>query len=133
MLLHRKASGVFRTLWCAICVRYLLQNMDWLEEELGGYDDDYLIFDCPGTSWPFHLELLFQNSNVPVQDKLNCIHIIPFCRLSCRTSQGWESVHVLYIYWNRSSWKIDTSSSGADQIVSLSVAIFSKLIPALLS
>ena len=29
-------------------VRYLLQNMDWLEEELGGYDDDYLIFDCPG-------------------------------------------------------------------------------------
>ena len=28
--------------------RYLLENMDWLEEELGGYDDDYLIFDCPG-------------------------------------------------------------------------------------
>jgi hypothetical protein len=28
--------------------RYLLQNMDWLEEELGGYEDDYLIFDCPG-------------------------------------------------------------------------------------
>lgn len=28
--------------------RYLLQNMDWLEEELGGYDDDYLVFDCPG-------------------------------------------------------------------------------------
>lgn len=22
--------------------------MDWLEEELGGFDDDYLIFDCPG-------------------------------------------------------------------------------------
>lgn len=32
--------------------RYLLQNMDWLEEELGGYDDDYLIFDCPGTGCP---------------------------------------------------------------------------------
>jgi hypothetical protein len=31
-----------------ITARYLLQNMDWLEEELGGYDDDYLIFDCPG-------------------------------------------------------------------------------------
>lgn len=28
--------------------RYLLQNMDWLDEELGGFDDDYLIFDCPG-------------------------------------------------------------------------------------
>ncbi|KAK7049590.1 hypothetical protein VNI00_005621 [Paramarasmius palmivorus] len=27
---------------------YLLENMDWLEEELGGYEDDYLIIDCPG-------------------------------------------------------------------------------------
>ncbi len=25
-----------------------MQNMDWLDEELGGYDDDYLIIDCPG-------------------------------------------------------------------------------------
>lgn len=24
--------------------------MDWLEEELGNYEDDYLIFDCPGRS-----------------------------------------------------------------------------------
>ncbi|EMD41067.1 hypothetical protein CERSUDRAFT_149714 [Gelatoporia subvermispora B] len=30
------------------CFEYLLQNMDWLDEELGGYEDDYLIFDCPG-------------------------------------------------------------------------------------
>ena len=30
--------------------RYLLENMDWLEEELGDYDNDYLIFDCPGMS-----------------------------------------------------------------------------------
>ncbi|KAL4075920.1 GPN-loop GTPase [Scleroderma yunnanense] len=30
------------------CFEYLLQNMDWLEEELGGYDEDYLIIDCPG-------------------------------------------------------------------------------------
>ncbi|KAJ3723042.1 GPN-loop GTPase [Lentinula raphanica] len=30
------------------CFEYLLQNMDWLEEELGGYEDDYLIIDCPG-------------------------------------------------------------------------------------
>ena len=27
-----------------------MQNMDWLEEELGGYEDDYLIIDCPGIS-----------------------------------------------------------------------------------
>jgi hypothetical protein len=22
--------------------------MDWLEEELGGFNDEYLIIDCPG-------------------------------------------------------------------------------------
>jgi hypothetical protein len=30
--------------------------MDWLEEELGGFDDDYLIFDCPGM-----LALIFES------------------------------------------------------------------------
>jgi len=30
------------------CFEYLLENMDWLEEELGDYENDYLIFDCPG-------------------------------------------------------------------------------------
>lgn len=39
--------------------------MDWLEEELGGYDDDYLIIDCPGqielyTHHPF-LPILARN------------------------------------------------------------------------
>jgi hypothetical protein len=33
--------------------------MDWLEEELGGFDDDYLIFDCPG------MFVMFSNSIVP--------------------------------------------------------------------
>lgn len=28
--------------------------MDWLEEELGSYDDDYLIIDCPGII--YHLD-----------------------------------------------------------------------------
>ncbi|THH12342.1 hypothetical protein EW145_g53 [Phellinidium pouzarii] len=30
------------------CFEYLLNNMDWLEEEIGEHDNDYLIFDCPG-------------------------------------------------------------------------------------
>jgi GTPase SAR1 family protein len=25
-----------------------VNNIDWLEEEIGDYEDDYLIFDCPG-------------------------------------------------------------------------------------
>ncbi|KAF9006450.1 GPN-loop GTPase [Cyathus striatus] len=49
------------------CFEYLLQNMDWLEEELGSYEDDYLIIDCPGqielyTHHPF-LPTLVQNLN----------------------------------------------------------------------
>lgn len=28
--------------------RYLLENMDWLEEELGDFENDYLVIDCPG-------------------------------------------------------------------------------------
>lgn len=31
------------------CMEYLVENVEWLEEELDGYGpDDYLIFDCPG-------------------------------------------------------------------------------------
>ncbi|SCU89463.1 LAME_0E03664g1_1 [Lachancea meyersii CBS 8951] len=30
------------------CFEYLMNNLDWLEEELGDYNDEYLIFDCPG-------------------------------------------------------------------------------------
>ncbi|KAG9291736.1 hypothetical protein G9A89_012021 [Geosiphon pyriformis] len=30
------------------CLEFLLNNLDWLEGELGEYDDDYLIIDCPG-------------------------------------------------------------------------------------
>ena len=35
------------------CMEFLLENMDWLEEHLGGQDDvasddDYYLIDCPG-------------------------------------------------------------------------------------
>ena len=42
--MYGRADGVYSL------ARYLLENMDWLEEELGSYEDDYLIFDCPGMS-----------------------------------------------------------------------------------
>ena len=28
--------------------RFLTNNLDWLEEELGNFESDYLIFDLPG-------------------------------------------------------------------------------------
>lgn len=34
------------------CMEYLLDNMDWLKDELDKFDDDeYIIFDCPGQVW----------------------------------------------------------------------------------
>ena len=30
------------------CMEFLLDNIAWLEEELGEDEDDYVIFDCPG-------------------------------------------------------------------------------------
>lgn len=35
-------------LLCALLHRYLVQNIDWLQEQLGDDDDDYFLFDCPG-------------------------------------------------------------------------------------
>lgn len=30
------------------CFDFLMNNLDWLDEEIGDYDEEYLIFDCPG-------------------------------------------------------------------------------------
>lgn len=30
------------------CFEYLMQNLDWLSDALGDFEDDYLIIDCPG-------------------------------------------------------------------------------------
>ncbi|KAL8561089.1 hypothetical protein ACOMHN_031033 [Nucella lapillus] len=30
------------------CMEYLIQNMDWLEEQLDEVEDDYILFDLPG-------------------------------------------------------------------------------------
>jgi len=30
------------------CMEYFAQNFEWIESELGDYDDDYFLFDCPG-------------------------------------------------------------------------------------
>jgi hypothetical protein len=44
------------------CMEYLSDNLDWLRDQLGEYEDDYLLIDCPG-----QLELY---SHVAVMPKL---------------------------------------------------------------
>lgn len=30
------------------CMEYLIENLDWLHEQLDEAEDDYFLFDCPG-------------------------------------------------------------------------------------
>ncbi|KAJ3298208.1 ATP binding protein [Rhizoclosmatium sp. JEL0117] len=30
------------------CLEYLVNNIDWLEDQISSFEDDYLIIDCPG-------------------------------------------------------------------------------------
>lgn len=30
------------------CLEYLIENADWLRDQLGEQEDDYILFDCPG-------------------------------------------------------------------------------------
>lgn len=55
-----------------------MQNMDWLEEELGGYEDDYLVIDCPG-ALPLRLTRNALKEMVPGQIELYTHH--PFLPL----------------------------------------------------
>lgn len=44
------------------CMEYLMDNMQWLADQVNDYGDDYLIFDCPG-----QIELY---SHLPVMKRL---------------------------------------------------------------
>lgn len=41
----------------SLCCRFLMSHLDWLDEEIGDYEDEYLIFDCPGTSFDCRADL----------------------------------------------------------------------------
>lgn len=51
------------------CMEFLIENIDWLRDELGVYEDDYLLFDCPGqielyTHMPIMRHLMAELSNL---------------------------------------------------------------------
>ncbi|VDM62201.1 unnamed protein product [Angiostrongylus costaricensis] len=44
------------------CMEYIVQNLEWLRDELGEGEDDYFLFDCPGQielSWDFNVCSVF--------------------------------------------------------------------------
>ncbi|PVU89163.1 hypothetical protein BB561_005512 [Smittium simulii] len=47
------------------CFEFLMENLDWLEEQIGDFDDDYLIIDCPGQIELYtHIPVMRQFCNV---------------------------------------------------------------------
>jgi GTPase SAR1 family protein len=49
------------------CMEYLLENLDWFDEMINDYENDYLIIDCPGqielyTHFPY-MRILCQHLN----------------------------------------------------------------------
>ena len=72
--------------------RYLLENIDWFSEQLGDYDNDYILIDCPGLKSIEFLLLIECNNSF--QGKLNCILMFPWLHLS---STSWKGKDILYI------------------------------------
>lgn len=88
--------------------RYLLENIDWLEEELGGFDDDYLIIDCPGSYSPSSSK---SSAHAP-QAKSSYTRITHSSPLSRATCSGWASGPAPCTSSSPNSWRIDINSLG---------------------
>ena len=86
-----------------------MENMDWLEEEIGDYENDYLIIDCPG---PHFVHIIRQFVNAIPQVKLSYILIIVFSQPSYPILIDLDSEHVQFTFSSPNSWKTSISSSG---------------------
>lgn len=58
------------------CMEYLLENIDWLEESLEGYESDFLFIDCPGQIELYtHYQIMRQLIRVFEQLNYRCISV----------------------------------------------------------
>ena len=64
--------------------RYLVDNLDWLDEQLGSYDNDYLLIDLPG-----QIELYTHHSHIlpPILSHLRFNHGFALCATYLLESQ----------------------------------------------
>jgi GPN-loop GTPase len=62
------------------CMEYLMGNVEWLEEELGDFDDDYLLIDCPGQIELYSHQTLMRRFVSLLRDQLNyrvcCVYML---------------------------------------------------------
>ncbi|MCO5556280.1 hypothetical protein L7F22_009826 [Adiantum nelumboides] len=60
------------------CFEYLMENLDWLSDQLSEYSDDYLIIDCPGQLNSTHIRPSSPNLSTfsPPPTTTGCRHAI---------------------------------------------------------
>lgn len=63
-----------------------MKNMDWLDEELGGYEDDYLIIDCPGALPLLSIFTLAEGNNTRTDRAVHSPSIFTFARQALRSA-----------------------------------------------
>lgn len=57
------------------CMEYLLDNLDWLKDELDKFDEDeYIIFDCPGQVLKMFWVLIFCVHNAIQKSNVDKVH-----------------------------------------------------------
>jgi len=87
------------------CMEYLLENMDWLHDELENFgDDEYLILDCPG-----QLELY---THFPIMKRI----------LDRMRTWGYES-SMVSVFCVDAAFLVDTSKFLSGSLLSLSAMI----------
>lgn len=89
------------------CFEYLLNNLDWLEEEIGDFNDEYLIFDCPG-----QIELY---THIPILPKI------------VRHLQGQMNFNLCATYLLEAPFVIDTSKFFSGALSAMSAMILLEL------
>lgn len=87
------------------CMEYLLEHMDWLQEQLDGFDDEeYIILDCPG-----QLELY---THVPVMKQV----------IDRMKQWGFEG-HLVSVFCVDAAFLIDASKFISGSLLSLSAMV----------
>ena len=82
------------------CMEYLLQNLDWLEEEIDTeWEDEYVIIDCPGRSPCERARAPVSVQGSPMMTDSHCLHPPPLLLLFARpvviTHRSNRIVHAL--------------------------------------
>ncbi|OMJ16983.1 GPN-loop GTPase 3, partial [Smittium culicis] len=90
------------------CFEFLMESLDWLEEQIGDFDDDYLIIDCPG-----QIELYTH---------------FPLMRQFCYALQNTFKFNIVGVYCLESQFIEDTTKYFAG-VMSATSAMFNLEIP----